>query len=305
MSPQATGRFDGAGRSERAGVRRRLPSAAQLALAATLLTGGGLYGVSTAAAQTPPRGPAADAAARWLAGKIIDLTHPFDDQTIYWPTEQGFVLERGNHGVTAKGYYYAANRFRAAEHGGTHVDAPIHFHRDRHTVDQIGLDRLIGTAAVIDVADKCQANRDYQITVGDLRAWEETHGRQLVDAIVLLRTGWSRYWPDRDRYLGTSASGEQGVAQLHFPGLAPEAARWLSENRSPKAVGIDTASIDFGQSTHFESHVALCRHNIPSFENVANLDQVPARGATVIALPMKIGGGSGAPLRIIAIGSSE
>jgi kynurenine formamidase len=235
-----------------------------------------------------------------LAGKPVDLTHPFDEQTIYWPTEEGFVLERGKNGVTEKGYYYAANRFRAAEHGGTHVDAPIHFFDQRHTVDKIELSRLVGEAAVIDVSQKCRANRDYEINVADLRAWEEAHGRQLVDVIVLLRTGWSRHWPDREAYLGTSARGPEAVAHLHFPGLAPEAARWLVDHRAPKAVGIDTASIDFGQSTHFQSHVTLCEKNVPAFENVDHLDQLPAEKAFVVALPMKIAGGSGAPLRIVA-----
>ena len=253
-------------------------------------------------ATAPASAPVASGtvAAAPLAGKLVDLTHPFDEQTIYWPTESGFVLERGANGVTEKGYYYAANRFRAAEHGGTHVDAPIHFFDKRHTVDKIELSRLVGEAAVIDVSDKCRASRDYEISVADLRAWEEAHGRQLVDVIVLLRTGWSRHWPDRDAYLGTSARGPEAVAALHFPGLAPDAAHWLVENRAPKAVGIDTASIDFGQSTHFQTHVTLCEKNVPAFENVANLDQLPAENAFVVALPMKIAGGSGAPLRIVA-----
>jgi kynurenine formamidase len=234
-------------------------------------------------------------------GKLIDLTHPFDEQTIYWPTEAGFLLELGNNGPTDKGYYYAANRFRAAEHGGTHLDAPIHFHDQRHTVDQIELDRLVGEAVVIDVSEQCRANRDYEITVADLRNWETAHSRQLTDIIVLLRTGWSSRWLDREAYLGTSARGPDAVPSLHFPGLSPEAAQWLADHRLPKAVGIDTASIDFGQSTHFESHVTLFKKNIPAFENVANLDQLPTQGALVMALPMKIAGGSGAPLRVVAI----
>jgi kynurenine formamidase len=235
------------------------------------------------------------------SGKLIDLTHAFDEQTIYWPTETGFILERGNNGVTQKGYYYAANRFRAAEHGGTHVDAPIHFFDQRHTVDQIELERLIGEAVVINVREECQANRDYEVSIADLRKWEEDHARQLNDVIVLLCTGWSSRWPDREAYLGTQARGPEAVAALHFPGLSPDAARWLVETRTPKAVGIDTASIDYGQSTHFQSHVALCDKNVPALENVAGLDQLPAQGAWVIALPMKIAGGSGGPLRIVAL----
>jgi len=91
------------------------------------------------------------------------------------------------------------------------------------------------------------------------------------------------------------------VAKLHFPGLHPDAARWLAGERAIKAVGLDTPSIDHGQSTLFQAHVALFERGVPAFENVANLEQLPATGATVIALPMKIKGGSGGPLRIIAI----
>jgi kynurenine formamidase len=253
------------------------------------------------AATIPAEETPADLARLVAAGTLVDLTHPFDGQTIYWPTESGFVLELGNNGPTEKGYYYAANRFRAAEHGGTHIDAPIHFHDQRNTVDQIELSRLVGEAVVVDVSAKCAADPDYEISVADLRAWEETHDRQLVDVIVLLRTGWSERWPDRQAYLGTDLRGTEGVAQLHFPGLAPEAAQWLTEHRAPKAVGIDTASIDHGQSTHFQSHVTLCGHNVPAFENVAHLNRLPPHGALLIALPMKIAGGSGAPLRMVAV----
>lgn len=235
------------------------------------------------------------------SGRIIDLTHPFDEQTIYWPTEKGFQLLRGPAGVTDKGYYYAANRFQAAEHGGTHIDAPIHFFANRDTVDRIPLQRLIGSAAVIDVTKRCAADRDYQVGIDDLRRWEEEQRRQFVDVVVLLHTGWCARWPNRSEYLGTAETGDNAVSDLHFPGLDPVAARWLVEHRSIKAIGIDTPSIDFGQSTHFQSHVTLFEHNVPAFENVTNLDQLPPTGCTVIALPMKIGGGSGGPLRIVAI----
>mgnify|MGYP001169366271 CR=1 FL=1 len=233
--------------------------------------------------------------------RIVDLTHPFNQRTVYWPTETGFQLLRGNNGVTEKGYYYAANRFAAAEHGGTHVDAPIHFYANRQTVDQIPLQRLVGEAVVVDVSKACAKDRDYQIGVGDLRRWEEQHERQLVDVIVLLYTGHGRHWPNRERYLGTAETGPEAVAKLHFPGLAPEAAKWLVEHRSIKSIGIDTPSIDYGQSQQFNSHVTLFQHNVPAFENVANLHLLPTAGATVVALPMKIGEGSGAPLRIIAM----
>jgi kynurenine formamidase len=234
--------------------------------------------------------------------RLVDLTHAFDAQTIYWPTEEkGFTLSPEHAGVTAKGYYYASNGFAAPEHGGTHVDAPIHFWATGVSVDAIPLERLIGPAVLVDVRDATRADRDHQISVGDFRAWEHLHGAIPAGAIVLLRTGFSEYWPDRRRYLGTDERGTDAVAKLHFPGLLPQAAEWLADTRKIHAVGIDTASIDHGQSTLFESHVALFRRGVPAFENVANLDRLPAKGFTVIALPMKIAGGSGGPLRIVAL----
>jgi kynurenine formamidase len=234
------------------------------------------------------------------AGRWVDLTHPFDTSTIYWPTEKGFELQVGANGPTAKGYYYAANRFTTAEHGGTHLDAPRHFSATGQTSDAIAVEQLVGDAVIVDVSRQSAADPVYEVTIDDLMAWEAAHRRQLVDVIVLLRTGWAAKWGDRAAYLGTDATGREAVATLRFPGLAPDAARWLVEHRRIKAIGIDTASIDHGPSTHFGAHVALCGGNVPIFENVAALDSLPQEGAFVVALPMKIAGGSGGPLRIVA-----
>ncbi len=232
---------------------------------------------------------------------FVDLTHPFDAETIYWPTEAGFELERGFEGRTEAGYYYAAHRFRAAEHGGTHVDAPLHFAEGRSSVDAIALERLIAPAVLVDVSEACARDRDHAVGVAELAAWEGEHGRIPEGSVVLLRTGFGRHWPDRARYLGTAERGTGAVAKLHFPGLGAEAARWLAEERRIAAVGIDTASIDPGQSVLFEAHVALFEREVPAFENLAGLDALPSTGFRVVALPMKIRGGSGAPLRIVAI----
>jgi kynurenine formamidase len=229
----------------------------------------------------------------------IDLTHPFSDSTIFWPTETGFRLERGINKTTAKGYYYAANRFSTAEHGGTHLDAPRHFSASGQTADAIPLRNLIGEAAVVDVSAACATNPDYQVTIDDLMDWETANKQQLVERIVLLRTGWSQRWPNRLTYLGTDIRGPSAVKHLHFPGLSPTAAQWLVDHRRPRAIGIDTASIDHGQSTDFAAHLTLCGANVPIFENVTNLDALPSTGVFVIALPMKIAGGSGGPLRIV------
>ena len=203
--------------------------------------------------------------------------------------------------MTDKGYYYSAYSVKTAEHGGTHLDAPVHFAEGRHTTDEVPLNQLIGAAVVIDVSAGAEGNRDYLITVKDITDWESAHGRLPGASIVLFRTGYGKYWPDRRHYLGTERFGPEAVAELHFPGISKEAAQFLVDQRNLSAVGIDTPSIDFGQSTHFEAHQVLLGANIPAFENVANLDQLPATGASVIALPMKIEGGSGAPLRMVGI----
>ena len=232
-------------------------------------------------------------------GRVIDMSYPFDSSTVYWPTAESFHLEKDFEGVTDQGFYYSAYRYAAAEHGGTHLDAPVHFAKGHHSVDEIPLEQLMGTAILVDVSRQCARDRDYRVTIADLTNWERANGRIPRGAIVFLRTGFGRHYPDRKKYLGTDERGPAAVAKLHFPGLHPDAARWLMTNRSIKAIGLDTASIDFGQSTKFESHQILFERNVPAFENVANLDKLPLRGFSVIALPMKIKGGSGGPLRIV------
>jgi kynurenine formamidase len=234
-------------------------------------------------------------------GEIVDLSHTYDSQAIYWPTAEGFQLRRDADGVTPAGYYYASNSFFTSEHGGTHIDAPIHFAEGHLTVDKIPVQQLIGPAFVIDVVQQSEQNADYQVTTEDLQRFEQEHGAIPTDAIILIRTGFSRRWPGAERYLGTTLRGEEGTKNLHFPGLHPDAARWIVANRPIRAIGIDTASIDYGRSTLFESHRELYARDIPAFENLTALDRLPVTGAYVIALPMKIGGGSGAPLRAVAI----
>jgi len=242
-----------------------------------------------------------DGPATGVHGTLLDLTYSFDENTVFWPTAPGFELTTEFEGRTPDGYYYSAYAFSTSEHGGTHLDAPIHFAEGTLANDQIPLEHLIGPAILIDVEAAAAENRDYLISITDFETWEATHGRIPDGAIVLVRTGFGGFWPDRARYLGTDARGPEAVPDLHFPGLDPDAATWLVNERSIHAFGLDTASIDYGQSTLFESHEILYTANIPGFENVANLDQLPPGGFSIIALPMKIKGGSGGPLRIVAV----
>jgi len=233
-------------------------------------------------------------------GDWVDLSYDFSSDTIYWVTAEPFTRTTVAEGKTDKGYFYSAYNFSAAEHGGTHIDAPVHFAENGKKLDELPLTQLIAPAVKIDVSDKAAANRDYLISVDDIKNWEAQNGKIPEWSIVLLQTGFGKYWPDKKNYLGTDQRGPDAVKELHFPGLDPNAAKWLVENRKIKAVGIDTASLDYGQATDFGSHVALMTNNIPAFENVANLDKLPAKGFHIFALPMKIKGGSGGPLRIVA-----
>jgi kynurenine formamidase len=238
-------------------------------------------------------------------GKWIDLSYDFSDKTLYWPTASGFKLDTVFHGMTESGFYYEANNYCAAEHGGTHLDAPAHFAKDKWTAAEIPLEKLTGEAAVINVSAKALKDPDYQISIADVEEWEKANGKLPHDIMVLFHTGYGSFYPDAKKYLGTDERGQEAVAKLHFPGIHPDLATWLVKNRKIKAVGLDVASVDYGQSKDFKTHQILYEQNISGFENVANLDKLPAKGAFIVALPMKIKGGSGAPLRIVAIVPGE
>ncbi|MDH3239920.1 MAG: cyclase family protein [Alphaproteobacteria bacterium] len=232
-------------------------------------------------------------------GRWVDLTHGFNERSVYWPTARMFTKTEVFHGHTKGGWFYSAYDFQAAEHGGTHIDAPIHFAENRNTVDKVPLGQLIGPGVVIDISRRAAADVDYRVNAADIRAFEAQHGRIPAGAIVLLNTGRAKLYTDRARYMGTAEHGAEAVAKLHFPGLGVDAAELLIARRIG-AVGIDTPSIDYGQSKDFATHVKLMTNNVPAFENVAEMGALPATGTTIVALPMKIEGGSGGPLRIVA-----
>ncbi len=230
--------------------------------------------------------------------KLVDLTWPFDERTIYWPTARSFELQRVAWGLNEQGLWYASNDLCASEHGGTHLDAPIHFAQGRLSTAEIPLERLVGPAHVIDVSAACARERDYLVSPADVEAHERRFGRIPRGALVLIHTGWGSRWPDAMAYLGSDARG--AASDLHFPGIGPEAARMLVE-RGADLVGIDTASLDHGPSLDFEAHRILNGANVPGLENVAHLELLPETGATILALPMKIAGGTGGPCRIVAL----
>ena len=232
--------------------------------------------------------------------RIVDLTHAFDDNTVYWPTDaRGFQLETLASGHTEGGWFYSANAFCTAEHGGTHIDAPIHFSEGGVAVDEVPLTDLIAAGVVIDASAEAQDDADYRLTRGAVEAHESRHGRIPDGAIVLLRTGWSDRWPDVRAYLGDDTPGD--ASKLSFPGYGEDAAQFLVAERGVGALGVDTASIDYGRSKDFEVHRVVAAKQVSGLENLTNLDALPATGFTVIALPMKIAGGSGGPVRVVAM----
>jgi kynurenine formamidase len=161
----------------------------------------------------------------------------------------------------------------------------------------VPLQRLVGPVVVIDVSDKAVADRDYRVTPEDILDFEARHGRIESGMRVLVRTGWSRRWPDAAAYLGHATD----ATKLHFPSYGAEAARLLVEERKVALLGIDTASIDYGPASDFPVHRIAAAADVPGLENLTELQALPARGATLIALPMKIAGGSGGPTRVVAL----
>jgi kynurenine formamidase len=232
--------------------------------------------------------------------ELIDLTHAFNSSTLYWPTSpSGFELKELSYGQAEGGYFYSAYSMCSPEHGGTHLDAPIHFAEDGQTVDQLPLSRLLTKAVVIDVSAQASRDRDYRLTVADVQAFEREHGKIEPGSAVLLHTGWSRFWPHAKTYLGDDTRGD--ASNLSFPSFGTESARLLVAERQVAAIGVDVASIDYGRSTDFMVHRIAMAAGVPGFENLTNLGRLPATGAVIVALPMKIESGSGGPLRAVAI----
>ncbi len=232
--------------------------------------------------------------------RVVDLTHPFDERTLYWPTSPSrFELKELAFGETPGGYFYSSYLLCTPEHGGTHLDAPLHFAAGAAPVGDVPVAQLIGAAVVIDVTRQAGADASYRVTADDVLAHERAHGRIAPGTIVLVRTGWSRHWPDRKAYFGDDTPGD--ASKLRFPGYSVDAVRLLVTERRVGVLGIDTASLDYGASTDFAAHRVGAAHGVPNLENLTNLQELPPTGATIIALPMKIARGSGGPVRVIAL----
>jgi kynurenine formamidase len=223
--------------------------------------------------------------------RVIDLGHSIQATDPSWdgaPAYQRSVV------ATIDKDGYSAGKITIEEHFGTHVDAPAHVSPGGWTVDRIPVDRLYRAGVRIDVSKQAAANSDYRLTTGDVEAFEKNSGRILEGAVVLIATGWDRYWPERKQYM----NDKNGVK--HFPGLSAEATTLLARDRRVAGIGIDTPSIDYGPSTGFEAHHVSMPLNVYHIENMTHLLDLPATGFHVIVAPINIGGGSGGPARVFA-----
>ncbi len=234
--------------------------------------------------------------------KILDMTFPFDNNAINWPAALPFTLEKLSWGKTEGGWWYASNNYKSCEHVGTHADAPIHFAEEGRTIDQVPLWEWIGPAVKIDVVKKCTKNRDYLLTVDDVKEWEKKHGRIPDKSWVIMYTGIdTKYYPDKKQVLGTDKSGPEALPELSFPAFSPEVAEFLAKERNITGVAIDTPSIDYGKSTDFKVHRILFAADKIALENIANLDKLPEKGAMLYVIPMLIKDGTGSPARVFAV----
>lgn len=188
------------------------------------------------------------------------------------------------------------NRFTTGEHTGTHVDAPSHFVQGQKSVDALTLNQLSGPLSVIDLTRKSAADSNAVLTVEDISIAEQKHGAITANGFVVIRTGWGERWKDPVRYANADPKGV-----LHFPGVSVEAARFLLKQRQARGIGIDTLSCDPGNSTGFEEHHAVLGAGKVNLENLANLDQIPVRGAWLFAAGLPVRNGTGAPARVFAL----
>lgn len=232
--------------------------------------------------------------------KVVDLTHPLDAQSPYWPEGNSQSPFRASPAATFERDGYFARNLEMPEHFGTHMDAPAHFDPKGLTVDRIPVRSFLSAAVVLDLSQAVKSNSDYRLTRADLENWTKARGTIPRGCVVFVRTGWASRWPSQKDYMNQDA---QGV--MHFPGLSLEAARYLLDHAHPLAIAIDTPSIDYGPSKDFEVHRLTMTAGLYHLENVANLDQLPPTGAYVIALPLKLREGSGSPARLLALVSAQ
>ena len=239
--------------------------------------------------------------------EVIDLTHVLDDKTppIRLPPPKvsppRFTLRELSR-YDARGEHEYWNAFETGEHVGTHFDAPVHWHtgRELEDVSAVPAQRLIAPASVLDVSDACAGDPDHLVTVDDVQDFERVHGGLPEGGWLLIRTGWDRRYGDERSFLGLDEEDRP-----HWPGVTVECARWLADEAPVIGLGIDCIGTDAASSHEFDpphpAHHFLHGAGKYGMSLLANLHRLPAVGAVVIAAPLRIGGGSGSPMRALAL----
>jgi len=225
--------------------------------------------------------------------RVVDLTYALNDRLPKWPGDSRVFEAQENASIANDGYF--TRHVWMLEHYATHMDAPAHFVAGQATVDQIPPQKLFGPAVVIDVTENVKDDVDYRLQPRRIERWERQHGRIPPGAIVLLRTGWSKRWPDEQRYRNMGRGGN-----MRFPGYGVEAVKLLVK-RGVVGLGIDTLSVDYGRSKEFEVHKLSHGAGLYHLENLAYLGALPETGASLVVAPIKLEGGSGGAARVFAI----
>jgi kynurenine formamidase len=251
--------------------------------------GAAAAGFSAAAVVADP----AEAAPARRFSSAVDLTHTMSPDFPTFLGGPGIEMEK-KFDLKKDGF----NLFwwRILEHAGTHLDAPIHFSESGASAEKIPADRLVVPLAVIDVVAKAARDPDYLLTREDLAAWEKKHRRLPSNCCVAMNSGWAQHVGDAAKYSGKDASGV-----LHFPGIDPDAAAWMMQERKVLGLAVDTMSLDNGPSKDFKVHSSWLSSGRWGLENVANLDKVPASGATLVVGLAKVKDATGGPARLIAL----
>ncbi len=252
-----------------------------------------LLAVTAALLLWAQRRPAPAPAPQSLFSAVIDLTHPIGAQNPAYDVGEKF---EAHPTATYEKEGYFMRTISLPEHFGTHLDSPAHFGRGRWTVDQIPPERLIAPLVILDVSAKVERNADYLVSVDDIAFWEQVNGQVPPGAVVIARTGWASRWSTPEKYRNADGKGV-----LHFPGWSLDAARFLIDSRDIFGLGIDTLSVDFGPSKEYLVHKFGAAHSVYNLENVANLTRAPEAGAIAVVAPMDLEGGSGAPVRVMAL----
>uniref|UniRef100_A0A131YUH4 Kynurenine formamidase n=1 Tax=Rhipicephalus appendiculatus TaxID=34631 RepID=A0A131YUH4_RHIAP len=238
--------------------------------------------------------PCAPPSTSWAGRRVVDLSFSYNDRTVYWDEDGRFRINATVQSNDVEDWVLL-DEFSTPTHGGTHMDAPRHFSKIGWSASEIPLDRLLMVPiALIDVQAEAARNASYLMPLAEVLRWEAQNGPLPNNCLLLIRSGWSKYYNNRNAFYGTDQYGLR-----HFPAIEPATVEFLTRQRNLAGVGIETASVDFYGVTR--SHHLLAAANVYILENLADLSLVPPVGAHAIVMPMKIDGAGGAPTRVAAL----